>query len=67
MLSISLLVHRLKLYASNSGGPGSIPGWEIKSPYVEAAGHKTKEKNRNRKVSYKENRLNLLLTSVCKV
>ena len=52
MLRTSLVVCWLKLYASSSGDPGSIPGRETKSPHTEAAGHETNEKNK--KVSYKE-------------
>ena len=54
MLRTSLVVLWLKLYASSSGDPGSIPGRETKSPHMEAAGHETNEKNKNKSVSYKE-------------
>ena len=31
LIGIPLVVHWLRLHASNAGGPGSIPGWGTRS------------------------------------
>ena len=33
-MGTSLAVQWLKLFASNAGGAGSIPGWETKIPHA---------------------------------
>ena len=40
----SLVVQWLRLYSSNAGGPGLIPGWGIKILYTVHHGQKNKNK-----------------------
>ena len=48
ILRTSLAVKWLRLYATTTGGEGSIPGWETKIPHAMQHGQKTLKKERNK-------------------